>query len=75
MADISDIDALTPYARSLGIALESWEDGIPILSVPFEHTVGTLKSIREALAPDTVVVSMGVPLATAVGDVAARTIG
>ena len=49
--------------------------GIVILSVPFEHTVGTLKSIREALAPDTVVVSMGVPLATAVGDVAARTIG
>ncbi|HCJ20312.1 MAG TPA: PaaI family thioesterase, partial [Erythrobacter sp.] len=24
MADIPDIDALTPYARSLGIALESW---------------------------------------------------
>ena len=49
--------------------------GIVILSVPFEHTVGTLKSIREALAPDTVVVSMGVPLATAVGDVAGRTVG
>ena len=39
MADISDIDALTPYARSLGIALESWEDGIPILSVPFDELV------------------------------------
>jgi uncharacterized protein (TIGR00369 family) len=39
MADISDIDALTPYARSLGIALESWEDGIPILSVPFYELV------------------------------------
>ncbi|MEP3143818.1 PaaI family thioesterase [Qipengyuania citrea] len=39
MADIPDIDALTPYARSLGIALESWEDGIPILSVPFHELV------------------------------------
>ena len=39
MADISDIDALTPYARSLGIALESWEDGILILSVPFDELV------------------------------------
>ena len=39
MADIPDIDALTPYARSLGIALESWEDGIPILSVPFAELV------------------------------------
>ena len=39
MADIPDIDALTPYARSLGIALESWEDGIPILSVPFDELV------------------------------------
>jgi NADPH-dependent F420 reductase len=49
--------------------------GIVILSVPFEHTVGTLKSIKDSLAPDTVLVSMGVPLATAVGDVAARMIG
>jgi len=49
--------------------------GIVILSVPFEHTVGTLKSIKEALAPDTVLVSMGVPLATSIGDVAARMIG
>ena len=39
MADIPNIDALTPYARSLGIALESWEDGIPILSVPFGELV------------------------------------
>ena len=49
--------------------------GIVIVSVPFEHTVGTIKAIRDALEPGTVVVSMGVPLATAVGDVAARTIG
>ena len=34
-----EIEALTPYARSLGITVESWEDGLPILSVPFEETV------------------------------------
>ncbi len=49
--------------------------GIVILSVPFEHTVATVKGIRDALAPPCVLVSMGVPLATAIGDVAARVIG
>jgi hypothetical protein len=49
--------------------------GIVILSVPFEHTAGTLKSIREALAPGQIVVSMGVPLATAVGDGPMRMVG
>jgi NADPH-dependent F420 reductase len=48
---------------------------VVILSVPFEHTASTLKSVREALTPETVLVSMGVPLATAIGDVASRTIG
>ncbi len=48
---------------------------IVILSVPFEHTAPTLKGIRDALAPGTIVVSMGVPLATAIGDVAARVLG
>ncbi len=46
-----------------------------ILSVPFEHTAGTLKAIRDRLAPGQIVVSMGVPLATAVGDAASRMIG
>ena len=49
--------------------------GIVIISVPFEHTVSTLESMRDELAPGTVLVSMGVPLATAVGDVAGRVIG
>jgi len=49
--------------------------GVVILSVPFEHTAGTLKSIRERLAPGQIVVSMGVPLASAVGDAASRMIG
>jgi NADPH-dependent F420 reductase len=46
-----------------------------ILSVPFEHTASTVKSIRDALSPGAVVVSMGVPLATAIGDGAVRTLG
>jgi NADPH-dependent F420 reductase len=51
------------------------QEGIVILSVPFEHTVPTLKGIRSALVPGTVVVSMGVPLATAIGDGPARVVG
>jgi hypothetical protein len=48
---------------------------IVILSVPFEHTAATLASIRGALAPGQILVSMGVPLATAIGDSAVRTLG
>jgi NADPH-dependent F420 reductase len=46
-----------------------------ILSVPFEHFAPTLKGLRDVLGAGQTVVSMGVPLATAVGDGAARTIG
>lgn len=48
---------------------------IVILSVPFEHSASTVKAIRDALTPGQLLVSMGVPLATAVGDGAARTVG
>jgi NADPH-dependent F420 reductase len=48
---------------------------VVILSVPFEHTAGTVKAIREALRPGQIVVSMAVPLATAIGDGAVRTVG
>ena len=48
---------------------------IVILSVPFEHTASTVKAIRDALVPGQIVVSMGVPLATAVGGAAAHTVG
>jgi NADPH-dependent F420 reductase len=37
--------------------------------------VSTVKTVREGLAPDTVVVSMAVPLAVAIGDVASRVLG
>lgn len=48
---------------------------IIILSVPFEHTASTLKSIKESLRAGQIVVSMTVPLATAVGDGPLRTVG
>lgn len=48
---------------------------IVILSVPFEHTVSTVKGIKESLRKGQIVVSMTVPLATAVGDGAVRTVG
>ena len=48
---------------------------IVILSLPFEHTVSTLEAIRDAIAPGTIVVSIGVPLATAIGDRAVRMVG
>lgn len=48
---------------------------IVILSVPFEHTAATVKTIRDRLEPGRILVSMGVPLATAVGDAASRMLG
>lgn len=48
---------------------------VVIVSVPFEHTAPTLKAIREALREGQIVVSMAVPLATAIGDGAVRTVG
>lgn len=48
---------------------------IVILSVPFEHTAGTVKGIKENLRAGQIVVSMAVPLATAIGDGAVRTVG
>lgn len=48
---------------------------IVILSVPFEHTAATVKGIRESLSDGQILVSMAVPLATAVGDGAVRTLG
>jgi NADPH-dependent F420 reductase len=66
-----------PGADVEGLANEDAATRAPlvILSVPFEHTAATVRSVREKLAAGQVVVSMGVPLATAVGDAAARTLG
>jgi NADPH-dependent F420 reductase len=48
---------------------------IVILSVPFEHTASTVKTIKGSLREGQILVSMTVPLATAVGDGAVRTVG
>ena len=48
---------------------------VVILSVPFEHTAPTVRALKDVLVPSQVVVSMGVPLATAIGDGAVRTVG
>jgi NADPH-dependent F420 reductase len=46
-----------------------------VLSVPFEHFASTVKAVRSRLVPGQTLVSMGVPLATAIGDGAVRTVG
>ncbi len=47
---------------------------IVILSVPFEHTASTVGGIVDVLRPGQVLVSMGVPLATAIGGRATQTV-
>lgn len=39
MSDQGNPDALTPYARSLGIELSGTEDGVPVMSVAFDEAV------------------------------------
>ena len=46
-----------------------------VLSVPFEHTAGTVKELRQRLVPGQTLVSMGVPIASAIGDGPSRLLG
>jgi NADPH-dependent F420 reductase len=46
-----------------------------VLSVPFENTANTVKAVRDTLSAGQIVVSMGVPLASATGGSATQTIG
>ncbi len=39
MTEMSDANALTPYAASLGISLERWEGGAPVMAGEFDETV------------------------------------
>ncbi len=66
-----------PAAQVEGCSNEAATAGaeIVILSVPFEHTASTLKAIKDSLRAGQIVVSMTVPLATAIGDGAVRTVG
>ena len=79
LAAADEVNGKVPGEKVRGLenadATRELQGGIVILSVPFEHSAGTLKAIRGELTPGTVLVSMGVPLATAIGDSAARVVG
>ncbi len=72
-----EVRAAVPGADVSGSGNEDAARDVPIviLSVPFEHTASTVKSIRDSLSEGQIVVSMAVPLATAIGDGAVRTVG
>jgi NADPH-dependent F420 reductase len=71
------VQAAVPGAAVLGLENAEAAERAPlvILSVPFEHCAGTLKEIRPRLRTGQILISMGVPLATAVGDGATRLLG
>lgn len=77
VAAAEEVRAKVPGARVEGCENSEAAPKAPIviLSVPFEHTAPTVKAIRAALAPGQIVVCMAVPLATAIGDGAVRTVG
>lgn len=61
--------------EGLGNAEAAAAAAVVVLSVPFEHTAGSLKGLRDRLTPGQIVVSMGVPIASAIGDGASRLLG
>jgi len=71
-----EVGAAVPGAQVEGFENPDASQRAPIviLSVPFEHGASTVKTIRDALSAGQILVSMGVPLATAIGDGATRTI-
>jgi hypothetical protein len=77
LAAAEEVRAKVPAARAEGYenAEATAKARLVILSVPFEHTASTVKAVREALRPGQIVVCMAVPLATAIGDGAVRTVG
>jgi NADPH-dependent F420 reductase len=77
VAAAEEVLAAVPGATVQGLANEEATPlaRIVIISVPFEHTAGTVKGIKGVLGEGQIVVSMAVPLATAVGDGAMRTLG
>ena len=77
VAAADEVKSAVPSAEVIGLgnAEAAARAPIVILSVPFEHVATTVKAIKGSLGAGQIVVSMGVPLASAVGDAAARTIG
>lgn len=77
LAARDEVRRAVPEAQVTGFENAEATRGAPvvILSVPFEHTASTVKQVRTSLEPGQTVVSMAVPLATAIGDGAVRTLG
>lgn len=63
------VQALVPHAAVTGAANPEAVAGaaIVVLSVPFASQAATLKSLKDALAADQILLDVSVPLATAVG--------
>lgn len=72
-----EVESLVPGAKVCGMGnpAATARSEIVILSVPFEHMASTTKAIKDSLRAGQIVVSMGVPLATAIGDGAVRMVG
>lgn len=77
VAAADEVKAAVPGSDVAGLANEQAARSaeIVILSVPFEHAASTVTGIRDALEAGQILVSMAVPLATAIGDTALRTLG
>lgn len=73
----ADVGQRVPGATVEGVENAQAVVGAPlvVLSVPFENTVEIVKGLRDRLTPGQIVVSMGVPIASAVGDAASRLLG
>ena len=73
----AEVKAAVPGADVVGLenAAAAGQTSMIIISVPFEHTASTVKGIKDVLEPGDVLVSMAVPLATAIGDGPLRTVG
>jgi NADPH-dependent F420 reductase len=71
------VRALVPGASVTGAVNAEAVAGAPlvVLTVPFAAQLSTLADLRESLQPESVLVDCTVPLATAVGERATRTLG
>ncbi len=61
--------------EGLGNAEAAAAAALVVLAVPFEHIAETVKGLRQRLAPGQILVSMGVPIASAIGDGPSRLLG
>jgi NADPH-dependent F420 reductase len=77
LAAVEEVRALVPdgNVEGYGNPEATAKARLVILSVPYEHTASTVKGLKEVLLPKQIVISMGVPLATSVGDSPMRMVG